>query len=289
MCRGVTMFEKITKDKRFDEERAFYGFKDIIVENCEFSGITDGESAFKECKNITVKDCRFELRYPFWHVDKFTISGSNMTETCRAALWYCKNGHVSNTKMHGIKALRECENIRLNDVDVISEEYGWKCNGLRFKNSKITSVYPFFLTKDLTCTNLNLIGKYSFQYAENVEISNSVLNTKDAFWHAKNVIVRNSFINGEYLGWYSENLTLIDCEIIGTQPLCYCENLKLINCKMHDSDLSFEYSDVQADIVGTILSVKNPKSGKITADKIDEIILENSVIECTCEIVERNK
>lgn len=58
---------------------------------------------------------------------------------------------------------------------------------------------------------------------------------------------------------------------------------------MHDSDLSFEYSDVQADIVGTILSVKNPKSGKITADKIDEIILENSVIECTCEIVERNK
>ena len=122
-------------------------------------------------------------------------------------------------------------------------------------------------------------GKYSFQYVEGMTIDNSELNTKDAFWHAKNVTVTNSTLRGEYLGWYSENLTLINCHISGTQPLCYCKGLRLVNCTMEGTDLSFEYSDVEADIIGGIMSVKNPRSGYIRADEIGEIINENSVIE----------
>ena len=122
--------------------------------------------------------------------------------------------------------------------------------------------------------------KYSFQYMKNLHITNSNLDTKDAFWHSKNIIVENSVVKGEYLGWFSENLTLINCKVIGTQPLCYCKNLKLINCEMEDTDLSFEYSDVEADIKGHIISVKNPKSGTITADSVGEIIKEDAVMKC---------
>ena len=49
------MFEKITKDKRFDEERAFYGFKDIIVENCEFSGSLTANRHLKNVKILLSK------------------------------------------------------------------------------------------------------------------------------------------------------------------------------------------------------------------------------------------
>ena len=105
-----------------------------------------------------------------------------------------------------------------------------------------------------------------------------MLNTKDAFWHSKNVTVKNSVINGEYLAWFSDGLTLINCKIEGTQPLCYCKNLKLINCEMKNCDLAFEYSEVNADIVGNIISIKNPKSGKIKVDSVDEIINEDSVM-----------
>lgn len=73
-------------------------------------------------------------------------------------------------------------------------------------------------------------------------------------------------MRGEYLGWYSENLTLIRCHISGTQPLCYCENLHLIDCTMEGTDLSFEYSSVEAEVRGEILSVKNPRSGCIVAE-----------------------
>ena len=134
-----------------------------------------------------------------------------------------------------------------------------------------------------------MTGKYSFQYVENMHIQNSKLDTKDAFWHSKNITVENSRLKGEYLGWFSENLTLINCKIIGTQPLCYCQNLTLKNCIMEKTDLSFEYSDVKADITGRIDSVKNPKSGIIKAESIGEIILENQTIPCNCKIEIKEK
>ena len=134
---------------------------------------------------------------------------------------------------------------------------------------------------------MELHGKYSFQYVADVEIKNSILDTKDAFWHSKNVTVTDSVVKGEYLGWYSDCLTLVRCKIIGTQPLCYCTNLTLIDCETEDTDLSVEYSDVNADIRGHIISVKNPKSGRIVADSIGEIIREDAVMPCEAEILIR--
>ena len=123
--------------------------------------------------------------------------------------------------------------------------------------------------------DVSFTGKYSFQYIENSVFENCNFDTKDAFWHAKDVTVRNSTVKGEYLAWYCENVTFENCTIIGTQPLCYCKNLRLVNCKMIDCDLSFEKSSVNADIVGDIISVKNPDSGVIVADSIGEIINES--------------
>jgi hypothetical protein len=94
-------------------------------------------------------------------------------------------------------------------------------------------------------------------------------------------------VKGEYLAWFSEGLTLINCRIIGTQPLCYCKNLTLIDCEMQGCDLSFEYSDVQASINGHIDSVKNPRSGSITADSIGEVIWEDAVMPCDAQVIVR--
>ena len=149
------------------------------------------------------------------------------------------------------------------------------------------SEYFLFECRDVSIDRLNMKGKYSFQYVENMTITDSYLDTKDAFWHGKNITVKDSVLKGEYLAWFSENLTLINCRIIGTQPLCYCSNLKLINCTMEGTDLAFEYSDVEAEIQGNILSVKNPKSGMITADSIGEVIWDDPVMEVNGKVVIR--
>ena len=278
---------KIIENKQFDEERALYNLTDAEVRKCTFDGPADGESAFKEARNIKVSECDFSLRYPLWHVTDFEIDKSSMNELTRAALWYDQNGRITDSKLGGIKALRECRDVVIENSDIVSEEFGWKCDNITLKDTKVESMYLFLDSRNLKLENVEMKGKYSFQYVENMEILNCNFDTKDAFWHTKNVTVRDSVIKGEYLAWYSEGLTLINCKLIGTQPLCYCKDLKLINCTMEGCDLSFEYSDVDADIIGSIDSVKNPKSGKIVADAVGEIITEAPVIECSGEVIIR--
>ena len=71
-----------------DEERAFYGITEAKVQNCAFEGEADGESALKETSDLEIENCRFLLRYPLWHTSRAYITGCEMTDTCRAALWY---------------------------------------------------------------------------------------------------------------------------------------------------------------------------------------------------------
>ena len=122
---------------------------------------------------------------------------------------------------------------------------------------------------------VKLKGKYSFQYITDSIFTDCDFDTKDAFWHAKNVVVKDSVIKGEYLAWYCENVTFENCTIIGTQPLCYCMGLKLINCRMIDCDLAFEKSDVEAEIASSVVSIKNPRSGKISVESVGEVIMDD--------------
>lgn len=266
---------KIISNKTFDEERALYGEHDIIARDCKFDGSADGESAFKECGNIEAENCFFNLRYPFWHDNILKIRNSEMTELCRAALWYSKNIEISDSKLHGIKVLRECSDIQMKNCSIISPEFGWSVKNINMENCTAESEYFMMRSENLNFRDVNFKGKYSFQYIKNSVFENCVFDTKDAFWHAENVTVRNSVVKGEYLAWYCENVTFENCKIIGTQPLCYCKGLKLVNCEMTDTDLCFEKSDVEAIITTPVISVKNPLSGHIYLPCVDEVIFDD--------------
>ncbi len=267
----MTVYEGET----FDQERALYGSVGVEVRKCTFDGPADGESALKESREISVSDSYFNLRYPFWHDEALKIENSVMTGKCRAAIWYSKLVNVKNTKFHGIKALRECADVTIEGCDIISPEFGWSVEGITMKDTKAESEYFMLRSSGLNFENVAMKGKYSFQYIEDSELNNCDFDTKDAFWHAKNITVRNSTVKSEYLAWYSENVTFENCTIIGTQPLCYCRGLRLIDCKMIGTDLSFEKSEVDARIIGSIDSIKNPTSGTISADEIKDIIMDS--------------
>ena len=267
-----------------DEERALYGQEDLVVRNCNFDGSKDGESALKECHRIETENCFFNLRYPFWHDSGVKIAHCEMTELCRAALWYTNHIEITDTKLHGIKALRECSDVHIRDCDIISPEFGWSAKRIRVENTRAVSEYFMMRAEDLIFTGVDFKGKYSFQYVKNAVFENCTFDTKDAFWHAENVTVRDSVVKGEYLAWYSNGLTLINCRILGTQPLCYCRNLKLIDCEMIDTDLAFEKSEVEAVITTPVLSIKNPLSGQIQVPEAGELILDDGNAACEIRI-----
>lgn len=274
---------KIIEDQNFDKERTFYGSHELFVRNCSFDGPEDGESAFKECRHIETEHCFFNLRYPFWHDHGVTVSHSEMTENCRAALWYSDHIKLTDCKLHGIKALRECSDIFIQNCDIISPEFGWSARKIHMTDTTVVGEYFMMRSENLTFQNVQLQGKYSFQYTENALFEGCTFDTKDAFWHGKNITVRNSIIKGEYLAWYSDGLTLINCKIIGTQPFCYCKNLKLIDCEMIGTDLAFEKSQVEATITTKVDSIKNPLSGQITVPDVGELILDDK--EAKAEVI----
>lgn len=274
------MSKTTIENMKSGEERAFYNSVDVDFNNITISGLEDGESAFKECRDFSIKNSSFALRYPFWHCKNFTIDTCTYELPTRASLWYCSNGKISNTNLFSVKALRNCDNITLTNSTFNSEDFCWKSDNITINNVTLTGLTPFFDSNSLTIDNLQLTGKYSFQYCNDIKMTNSRLDSKDGFWHTHNVEVRDSVLIGEYLAWYSEDLTLINCHIKGIQPLCYCKNLKMINCTMEDANLAFEYSDVQADIHSHIDSIKNVLSGTVTVDSYDEFINECQVYPC---------
>lgn len=273
------------ENSTYDEERALYGLDGATVVNCRFDGPADGESAIKECRNIEVKDTYFNLRYPLWHVDNVSLDNCQMTENCRAAIWYSRNMRISDSTLNGIKVLRECENTRISGCEIKSDEFAWMCNDFEITDSHLCSVYPFLSNRNVRLDNVRMEAKYAFQYAKSITLSNCDITTKDSFWNSSDITVTDSVIRGEYLGWYSRNLHLIRCHIEGTQPLCYCENLILEDCTMENCDRSFEKSSVTVKVSGRIDGIKNPKSGKIVCDEIGELIMDSNVINVADTVV----
>ncbi|MBQ9117102.1 MAG: DUF3737 family protein [Clostridia bacterium] len=265
LIRGVTR----------GDERAFYGVSDTKFENCKISGAEDGESAFKESRNIDLSVCNFDLRYPLWHTVEARLDSCYMADTCRAPIWYSSGIALTDTEIKGVKAVRECREVSMKNCRVVSAEFGWKTSGFTASFSDIEGEYLFLDSEDISLDNVRVKGKYSFQYVKNAVITNCVLDTKDAFWHGENITVIDSVVSGEYLGWYSKNLRLIRCVIKGTQPLCYAEGLTLEDCTMEGCDLSFENSTVNATVIGAIDSIKNPSGGSIIAGDAGDIISED--------------
>ena len=284
-CRIKTNHMEIIQDQHFEGERPLYARHGLRVERVT---IGTGESSLKEGSDIEAVDCEFNGKYPFWECKNVTIKNCIFREGGRAAIWYSKDLKMSDTLVEAPKMFRRISDVKLENVKFPNaQETFWDCKDLELKNVEAEKGdYIFMHCSDIKIDGFKLKGNYSFQYAKDVVIRNADMDTKDAFWEAEDVTVYDSRINGEYLGWYSKNLHLVNCKIGGSQPLCYCENLVLENCIFEeDADLAFEYSDVEASIIGPVPSVKNPRTGRINADSYGEIILDGNIkAPADCEI-----
>ena len=277
---------QLIKDKEFGGERPLFGSKDLRLENVT---VHTGESALKNCRDIEAIDCRFEGKYPFWHVNGFRIDRCEFTPGARAALWYSRGLVMTDTQVDAPKMFREMHDIALERVRIPdAQETLWHCTGVRLRDVVVANAdYIFFHCGHIYIDGYRQDGNYSFQYCRDVEIHNAVINSKDAVWNTENVTIYDSELTGEYLGWHSRNLRLVRCRISGTQPLCYCENLVMEDCVMADDcDRAFEDSDVHATVRSRIFSIVNPRSGEIHCEGVGDIHLDEFIKEpADCKII----
>lgn len=267
----------IIKDKEFGGERPLYASHGLRLENVT---IHAGESSIKESSDIEADNCAFEGKYVFWETYGFKVTGSYFAESARSSLWYSKDCVMTDCKVDAPKMFRRMENITVRNTDFTNgEETLWDCRNVTLQNVTIRNCdYLFMHTSDIRIENYRQDGNYSFQYARNVEIRNAVINSKDAFWESENVTLVDCEVNGEYLGWYAKNMKLVRCHLTGEQLLCYVDGLTLEDCTFgDDANLLFEYSTVNGNIKGDVVSIKNPTSGTITVEgKCGELIIDEN-------------
>lgn len=277
---------KLIKDKGFGGERPLFGSSDMRLENVT---IHAGESAIKACRNIEAIGCRFEGKYPFWHVEGFRIDRCLFAPGARAALWYSHGLMMTDTQIDAPKMFREMHNLALERVRITdAQETMWHCSGIRMHDVETSNAdYIFMHCSDIYIDRYRQDGNYSFQYCKSVEIHNAIINSKDALWNTEDVTVYDSELNGEYLGWHSRNLKLVRCRISGTQPLCYCENLVLEDCEMADDcDRAFEDSSVHATVRSHIVSIVNPRSGEIHCSSVGDVHIDEFIKQpADCKII----
>lgn len=281
---------KTIKNQSFGGERPLFALHDARLENVT---ITEGESGIKCCKNIEAYNCRFVGKYPWWHVDGSTIVNCRFEVGSRSAIWYSNNMLMKDTVIDAPKLFREMNHVKIENVEFNdADETFWKINDLQVKNVTLhDGTYPFMFCENVKVDGLVSDSKYVFQYCKNVEVHHARITTKDSFWECENVTVYDSELNGEYLAWHSNHVRLVRCHITGEQPLCYVHGLVLEDCTFGaDCDRMFEDSDVQANIIGNVTNIKNPRSGKIVADSVGSVTIDENILPpANCVIVERNQ
>lgn len=263
--------------ERLTGERALFAARDCEIEETIFD---DGESPLKESRNISLRACMFKWKYPLWYAKEIDVRDSTWFDMARAGVWYSERVRVTDCAIEAPKNFRRCHDLTLRHVSFANAaETLWECDGVTLTDVTAKGDYFAMNSRNMTADNLTLYGNYSFDGCRNLTVRNSRLLSKDAFWNCDDVRAENCFISGEYLGWNTKRLTLVDCTIESLQGLCYVEDLVLRNCRLLNTTLAFEYSTIDAEIVGRVDSVKNPTSGRIVADEIGELILESERID----------
>ncbi len=258
-------------------ERALFCSRDLAIFDTIFD---DGESPLKESRNISLSGCMFRWKYPLWYCDHVEVDNTTWFEMARAGVWYTNDIRVRDCVIDAPKNFRRCRGLTLENVTFSSaEETLWHCADVTLRNVTARGDYFGMNCENVTADGFTLIGNYSFDGGRNITVKNARMLSKDSFWNGENVTVKDSFITGEYLGWNTKNLTFENCTIESLQGLCYIENLVMRNCKLINTTLAFEYSTVDAEITTKIDSVLNPTSGTITAEHIEELIIEKDKVD----------
>lgn len=264
---------QVIREERLTGERALFHSKDLSI---EYSIFADGESPLKESSDISLSNTSFQWKYPLWYCKDIRVEDCSFAEMARAGIWYTDNISIKDTLYEAPKGFRRVNGLTLENIDLPhAEETLWHCDNVTMKNVAAKGDYFAMNCSNMKLDQFRLVGNYCFDGCRDVEVHHAKMLSKDAFWNCENVTVYDSYICGEYLGWNSKNVTFINCVIESLQGMCYMDNLVMKNCKLLNTTLAFEYSTVDVETDGIIESVKNPASGVIKAEKINELILED--------------
>jgi len=151
----------VIENKDFIGERPLFAQSNIQLIDVE---IAKGESAIKEANYVYANSCVFKGKYPFWYNTGSKVENSLFTSLGRAAIWYCNDFKMINTRVDAPKMFREVDGLYEEKVKFTNaQECIWWCKNIELSDvSVINGDYIFKNCANIKIDRLNLQGNYSF-------------------------------------------------------------------------------------------------------------------------------
>mgnify|MGYP001775683688 CR=1 FL=1 len=149
------------------------------------------------------------------------------------------------------------------------------------KDKEFEGERPLFASHDLHIDNVTIgEGESAIKECSNILATKCRFRGKYPFWHVRGLTIENCrFEAGSRAAlWYSDNMNMRNTVVDAPKMFREMDNLVLENCTFDAScDRAFEYSTLNADIRGEIVNIKNPASGRIVADSIGSVTIDENI------------
>ena len=133
----------IVENKEFEGERPLFYFSDLSLSKIK---VLNGESAIKECTNVTCTDSSFCGKYPFWHANHALIEKCVFETGGRAAIWYSHDLTMKDTLVIAPKMFRRCSGLKLENVEFTDAlETLWDCTDITASHIKAVHADYIFM------------------------------------------------------------------------------------------------------------------------------------------------
>jgi len=257
----------------YEGNRACFWVEDTQFDEVRFY---PGEAALMHCKNIEAIHCEFLGHFSLWNTSRIEITHCHFTRYACSGIWYAYDVKVEDCIFNAPGMFRRVKVLIIkNSSFTDARECLWDCNNVKLTNVDVVhGDYILMRSESIDIREAQLQGDHAFYGSRNIIITSTYLDSASALWNAENVTIYDSVLEGDCLGWHSRNIRLVNCTLRGRQPFCYASEIRLEKCIMEDAEDCFENSSIDADLQGHVISIKNPRQGRIRADSIESVIID---------------
>lgn len=196
---------------KMDGESALKECRDIAVENCAFRL----RYPLWHCEKFTFRDSRMDAgaRAPVWYSRNGIFEKS--TFDCVKLFRECHDITVRDCSILSPEAGWHCSGMNFGRCGIESVYFLLGSRDLTLEDCTLTGNYAFQYTENLTAEGCELSTKDMLWHAKHVRMKNCILRGEYLAWYSEDVVLENCEIYGTQPFCYCKGLRLVNCILHG--------------------------------------------------------------------------
>lgn len=193
-----------------DGESAVKESSDVVAEHCSF----DLRYPFWHVHRLDIRECRLSegCRAALWYSDHVVVTGSELHGI--KAFRECRDVTVRNCDIKSNEFGWFSHDFTMEGCTVESDYFMLHAGKLAFSDVRFRGKYALQYLHDAVFDHCDITSRDALWHAHNVTVRNSVLRGEFLGWYSDNLTLEHCRILSSQPLCYCNALKLIDCEVV---------------------------------------------------------------------------